>query len=295
MDECVLAIDFSHEKIEAAFVSGEGWVNAQADLPLASLAAGEARPAGKLVSLLANKAKAAPLALKSAIVSLACGLGPDGTRAVNHPAAAWLDDYPLAEELRAALGVPVRLIRRSHALLFYDLETLEIPPDSLVIGCYIDLHFDNAIWYRDGPLSGRNRASGNIAHLTLHGREDACFCGRRGCVDLYGAGVRLRQIHTMIFPETPLGEIFVRLGDHPILREYLAMMAYPVAVEADILAPDFIVIGGGIPAMPGFPRDRLREEIVRQSPALEARILPSASDAASGVACAGRYAFKRGF
>jgi allose kinase len=171
---------------------------------------------------------------------------------------------------------------------------LALPDDALTVGCYVDLHYDNAVWYRGGPLLSRNRTSGNISHLTIHGREDVCFCGRSGCVDLYGAGIRLRQIHRMIFPDTSIEEIFLQLGDHPILQDYLSMMAYPIAMEASILDPDFVVLGGGILAMQDFPRRRLEEEIIRQSYIPGGRtttFLPSAADAAGGLACVGRYAF----
>ncbi|MDR2391005.1 MAG: ROK family protein [Planctomycetota bacterium] len=295
METCIFTMEITSGSVRAAFVSPDRQISDLTVLNLDNFSGDPSEQPEKLLALLTAKARTAPARLTSAILLMGCDIDRRGTRVTNHPTAEWLIDFPLAKSLSDALGVPVAMQRRSLAFLSLDMEMLDLPRDCLAIGCYVGTHIENAVWYRGGPIAGRNGTAGNIAHLAVHGREDACFCGKNGCVDIYGAGLRLRQIHTMIFPDTELEEIFLRLGDHPILRDYLSMMAYPIAMETNLLDPDFIIIGGWIPAMPGFPFKQLEEEIARfcylPGDGAGPIILPSAVEPAKALAWIGRSAF----
>jgi allose kinase len=263
MDTCVFTVEITSGSVRAAFVSPDRRISGLAVFDLDKFSGEPSDQPEKLIALLAAKARNTPAPIDSAFLLMGCDIDREETRVTNHPAASWLVGYPLANSLSAALNVPASMRRRSQAFLSLDMETLDLPKDCLAVGCYVGSHIENAVWYRGAPIAGRNGIAGNIAHFVVHGREDACFCGKNGCIDMYGAGRRLRQIHSMIFPDTELEEIFLRLGDHPILRDYLSMMSYPIAMESNLLDPDFVIIGGWIPAMPGFPRKQLEEEIVR--------------------------------
>ena len=296
-DDWIFAIDFSHEDMTASFVSAEGREEGTAGFDLCDFVAGESRPLDKLLALLAAKAKTAPGPLRAAALSLPCDLDPQRRTVTNFPEAGWLNGQPLPEIVEKALEVPALMERRAVVSLCYDRIMLGLPEDGLIVGCYIDMHYENALWYCGAPLVGRNGTAGTIAHMTIHDREDNCFCGKTGCVDLYGAGIRLRQMHTMIFPDTRLDELFVRHGEHPLVRDYLTMMAYPIAIEANILDPDYIILGGSIPGMPGFPRQFLESEIsrlsYRPSPEQTTRFLPSSCGGMAGVLCLAQYAFQK--
>ena len=43
------------------------------------------------------------------------------------------------------------------------------------------------------------------------------------------------------------------------LRDFVDMMAIVVATEVNILDPDYMILGGGVFAMKGFPMDYLTE------------------------------------
>lgn len=296
-EDWIFAIDFSHEDMTAAFVSSDGREEGTAGFDLCDFVAGDSAPLDKLLALLAAKAKTAPGPLRAAALSLPCDLDPQRRLVNNFPEAGWLDGQPFPEAVEKALDLPAIMERRAVAQLCYDRIMLGLPETAMIVGCYIDTHYENAIWHCGAPLVGRNGLAGNIAHMTIHDREDSCFCGKTGCVDLYGAGIRLRQMHTMIFPDTPLEDLFVRHGDHPIVRDYLTMMAYPIAIEANILDPDYIILGGRIPGMRGFPRQFLENEICRlsyhSSPDQTTQFLPSTCAGVPGVMCIAQYAFQK--
>ena len=131
--------------------------------------------------------------------------------------------------------------------------------------------------------------------MPIHGREDNCHCGKLGCVELYGAGIRLRQLHSLIFPDIAFDEIFTRQSSHPLLQNFIAMMAHPLAVEANILDPDFVILGGLVPAMPDFPRAEIEEQVRMQTyypePSASLTLLASAIRDGDKVVAAAQYAF----
>ncbi|MCD7897817.1 MAG: ROK family protein [Planctomycetaceae bacterium] len=293
----IFAIDFTSVDMTAAFVSPDGLEEGTAGFDLADFQAGESDPLDKLITLLMAKARVDGRPYRAAAVTLPCDLDAERKHIINFPQAAWLNDTLLPEVLQGVLNVPVVMERRAVAMLAYDRVMLGLPEDSLILGCYVDMHYDSAFWVHGGPVLGRNGAAGNIAHMTIHDREDLCFCGKAGCVDLYGAGVRLNQLHTMIFPDTPLDELFVRHGDHPIVVDYLSMMAYPIAIEANVLDPEFLIIGGQIPGMRGFPRSVLEEAVVRLgyrpesgASTYQRTVLPSTVTPDTGRLCASMFA-----
>ena len=291
----IFAIDFTHEGMTAAFVSPDGQEEETAGFDLCDFLAGESNALDKLVTLLTMKARAAGGDMAGVAVSMPCDLDPKRERIVNYPQAAWLNDKPLPAILSESLGVPVVMERRAIVSLSYDRIMLGLPEDCLAVGCYVDTHYDSAIWHNGRMLLGKNGSAGNIAHMTIEGREDNCFCGKSGCVDLYGAGLRVRQMHSMIFPDMPFAELFEKQEDHPIVRDYISTMAYPIAIEANILDPDFLILGGSIPSMRGFPRKVLEEQVLRQcyrpAESHAATFMASMASSSPGVVCAAQYAY----
>lgn len=292
-DGCIFAIDITSDTLTAAFVYADGREEGSSGFDLADFMTGETGHLEKMVSLLAAKARTAAAPIRTVAVAIPCDLSPDRRTVVNFPHALWLNNQPLAEILEGALSAPVVMERRAVTMLCCDHALLGLPADALVVGCYVDTHYDNAIWYCGKPLLGKNGMAGNIGHMTIQEREDNCFCGKLGCVDLYGAGLRLNQLHNMIFPDTPREDLFVKHGDHPIVQDYLSMMAYPIAIEANILDPDFLILGGSIPAMRGFPRATLEDAIRRHcyypAPSTGLVFLPSEASHLPGTSALAMY------
>ncbi len=296
-DDSIFAIEITSDELTAAFVYPDGTEKGTASFDLADFRAGEARPLDKLIGLLQAKVRMGRENIAGVVLMLSCALDGKRERIVLFPNATWLNDQPLGQMLRDALEVPVVMERRSLALLTCDRAMLGLPENCLAIGCYVETHYDAAIWHNGGVVTGLNGTAGDIAHLAIQGREDTCFCGKAGCVNLYGAGGRLRQIQNMIFPDTPMEQLFVLHGDHPIVLDYLEMMAYPIAMGMNFLDPDYLIVGGKIPQMPGFPREVLYQEIKRHLYRPESdhanrqeTILDSTMGMISGVASAAMYA-----
>lgn len=85
--------------------------------------------------------------------------------------------------------------------------------------------------------------------------------------------------------------------EDPVLREYVERLAVPVAAEINLFDPDYVVLGGGVLQMQGFPMDLLQECIRRHTrkplPYEELKLVRSMASQESGVIGAGMYAFSR--
>lgn len=293
-EELTLAMDFTGETLTAGFVSADGASSGTARLDLADFLAGTDAPLEKLSALLAAKIRTAPADVALLALSMGCDISADRKTILDFPGAIWLNGHNLADFLQNALGRPVVIERRAATFLAFDQAFLDLPRDGILVGCYVDSAYDNAIWCRGGILHGRSGSAGNIGHMPVHEREDNCHCGKVGCIELYGSGHRLRQMHSLIFPDIPFEELFVHHSEHPLLRDFLRMMAYPIAVEANILDPDFIVLGGLVPNMAGFPRGEMEQAIRDQChypyPAREFSLVFSSIGDADRIVATARYA-----
>ncbi|MDR3212100.1 MAG: ROK family protein [Planctomycetota bacterium] len=219
-------------------------------------------------------------------------LTPDRRGVVNFPTAPRLDDVRLADIMEQRFGIPARLDLRSATFLKQDRLAFDLAPSSLCFGCYVGDTYESATWCQNTIHRGKNTRAGNIGHMPIHGREDTCYCGKNGCVELYGSGYRLKQMHSLIFSDIPLEEIFARHARHPLLLDFLHMMIYPVAVVAKFLDPDFIVLGGFVPSMPGFPLPLLEEELQQQTGDPTLTLYPSGVTQSNSLACIGHQGLK---
>ena len=290
-------MDFAGDNLTAGFVSESFEITGVSKLDLANFMAGDEPPVDKLISLLAAKMGAAPGEISVIPLALDCDLSPDRRSVVNIHKASWLNGLPLADMLENALGKPAVLERRAQVFLNYDRITLGLPEDALIIGCYINDGYENAIWARGGMICGKSGAAGNISHMPIHDREDNCYCGRMGCICLYGGGTRLKQIHSLIFSDIPIEELFVQHSGNPILQDFLKMMIYPLAVEANLLDPDYLILGGQIPTMPEFPFEDteylLQTQTYHPFPSRYIRITPSIIKGDESLVCIGYFGFAK--
>lgn len=177
------------------------------------------------------------------------------------PNVAFMENLPVAETLERAFRLPIFLERDVTLALEYDCGHFRIPPDGIVCGFYFGTGIGNAIAVDGRPLSGRHGTAGELGHIPVDGNREVCGCGNVGCMETLAGGRYLAQLQKERWPEINIGDLFVAHGQDPLLRQFVDRMAMAVATEINILDPGYILIGGGIPAMAGFPREELLERI----------------------------------
>lgn len=100
-----------------------------------------------------------------------------------------------------------------------------------------------AILNENGILPGDHVRSGEVGHITIEPDGDMCYCGKKGCFDIYGSAKRLEEEACC-----KLAEFFKRLpegreSDLLIFERYLDYLAIAVNNVRMLLDCD-IIIGG---------------------------------------------------
>ena len=103
----------------------------------------------------------------------------------------------------------------------------------------------------DGSIHhGRNNIAGEWGHHVLHQKGLNCYCGKKGCVEMYISGPALEKRWTEITGKTQtLSKIVKNLKTPDELtwkNEFLENFGSSLANVIDIVDPDAIVLGGGV-------------------------------------------------
>ena len=183
-----------------------------------------------------------------------------------------MQNLPIADYLEDLLGIPTVIDRDVNNLLRYDMRSLEVPTDGIIIGCYIGTGLGNAIGIDGRILVGKHGVAGELGHLPTLGLKGICGCGNVGCIETVASGRYFAEMARTTFPKTPLERVMREHLDHPAIADFLHHVAIPIAAEINILDPDAVILGGGVVAAEGFPRARLEAEVR----ALTRKPLPSA-------------------
>ena len=97
---------------------------------------------------------------------------------------------------------------------------------------------------------GRTNIAGEWGHHVLHQNGLDCYCGKKGCVEMYISGPALEKRWTEITGKTQtLSKIVSNLETPDDLmwkKEFLENFSSSLANVIDILDPDAIVLGGGV-------------------------------------------------
>ena len=231
----------------------------------------------------------------------AVGVGIPGTlsrdcrRVLNVPNIPALNGLPLADILSERAGMPVKLRNDTVMLLSGDMLRLGLPEEGLVLGVYVGTGLGSAVFLDGRPLPGRNGLN-ELGHFPIPGRREPCTCGGRGCAENLVSGRRLQALRGEKWPDTHISDLFPAMAGSPELAEFLDAAACLLAGAVNLLDPEALVIGGGVPAMRGFPREELaravREKAMHPEPAEGLRIVWSPGGDETGVLGAARLAMR---
>ncbi|MGQ9367780.1 ROK family protein [Azospirillum sp. ST 5-10] len=180
-------------------------------------------------------------------------------RAANLP---WLDGRPLAGDLAAALGRPVRLANDANCFALSEAADGAAAGAGIVFGAVLGTGVGGGIVVDGRILAGANAIAGEWGHTPLPWRTPAdgpvaaCGCGRLGCLEtvLSGAGLsRLHAHHTGRDLAPPAIAAAAAAGDagaRASLAGHADALARALAGVVNLLDPEVVVVGGGLSALP---------------------------------------------
>lgn len=219
-------------------------------------------------------------------------------KVLQAPNLRFMERLPVVEGLSGALKLPVFVERDVTMALCYDVEKYHVPEEGrMVCGIYFGTGIGNAINVDGEPLLGKNGTAGELGHIPVDGSEVPCGCGSVGCMEALAGGKYLARLQKDRYPGTSVGDLFLEHGGEAPLKQFVDRMAAAVATEVNILDPDWVLVGGGVPNMAGFPRETLDERIKfhtrKPFPAESLTVIYTEDEPEKSVVGAARYAWRR--
>ena len=169
---------------------------------------------------------------------------------------------PVAAPVEAVLGVPVALINDARAFGLAELRLGAGRGVSSLIGLTLGTGVGGVVAVDGHVLEGHDGTAGELGHQTIDPDGPWCNCGNRGCLEAYA---RADQIAAACGTATvEAAATAARAGDVRALAGLAEVGRYlgiGIANAVTMLAPDRVVIGGGISAAGDLLLDSIRAEL----------------------------------
>jgi len=182
------------------------------------------------------------------------GAESKATGLIKNANSTWLIGQPLRRDLEAALGRPVRIMNDANCFALSEATDGAAAGAEVVFGVILGTGVGGGIVVRGQVLSGINAIAGEWGHNPMPGEHHrpACYCGRKGCVELYLSGPGMARDHRQqggaaLSPEQIVAQ--AAAGDaecEATLARYEQRLARALATVINVVDPDVIVLGGGL-------------------------------------------------
>lgn len=245
-----IGVDFGGTKIEAAALDAQGRFQARVRA---------ASPGDYAASLEAVRDLVAAAEREAGVGAASVGVGIPGSPSpasglIRNANTTHLNDKPLQTDLEAVLGRPVRLANDANCFALSEATDGAGAAADVVFGVIIGTGCGAGVTVGRRVLAGHNGIAGEWGHTPLPWPRPeelpgpGCFCGRRNCLENWISGPGFARAHgtgqdaVAIVAAAEAGDAAARAS----LDAYVDRLARGLAVIADILDPDAIVLGGGM-------------------------------------------------
>jgi fructokinase len=177
------------------------------------------------------------------------------TQLIKNANSTWLIGRPLADDLARLLDRPVKLANDANCFALSEATDGAGAGADVVFGVILGTGTGAGVVVHGRVLTGANAIAGEWGHNPLPAPTDderpgpACYCGRRGCVEVFLSGPGLARDYRdgalaakEIAARAAGGEALALAA----LARYEERLARALADVINILDPDVIVLGGGL-------------------------------------------------
>ncbi len=271
MEPVFLGVDIGGTKVAAGLVDARGRILAKARVPMVSrgdAAAGLRSVESAIAAALQAQAGkgTAPAAIG---ISSPGPLDPERGVVLNPPNLPCWRNFPLAQEIQKAHGLPTRIDNDANAAAL--AEALwgagagyrYVFYATLGTGIGTGLVLDGRIYH------GRTGAAVEAGHISLDYRGPRCGCGKRGCIEALASGpaIAQRARERLAAAGADAAKLLESAGGDPqavtaeavaaawragdplataVLRETADLLAIWLGDVIDVLEPEVIIFGGGM-------------------------------------------------
>lgn len=219
-------------------------------------------------------------------LSLASLMDRERTFCYSSPNIRGFDNIPLKAILEEKWDFPVYMERDVNTSLLYEMWKNHLPGEGILVGVFIGTGLGNAMCIDGKVYKGNTGSSCELGHIPVPGLEEMCGCGKPGCIELRACGKVLARMAEEEYG-CPVEEIFLKYGAEEKVRDVVKMCALATAAEVTILDPVGVILGGGVPKMPGFPleyfEETVRENLRYPNPRNSLKIIAASGDPESGI------------
>jgi glucokinase len=199
---------------------------------------------------------------------------------IDSPNLTW-SDVPLASMLEKELKCPVILSNDVDTGVYGEYAAGAAKNARCVVGVFPGTGVGGGCIYEGKIIRGKTNSCMEIGHIQVLPDGPLCGCGQRGCLEAVSsrlaiaaaaaaAAFRGEAPHLLAEAGTDLAEIrsgaiaaAIDAGDkavEKIVRDAAAWIGVGVSVLVNLLAPDVVLLGGGlVEAMPGLFRKQVEE------------------------------------
>jgi len=186
------------------------------------------------------------------------------------------ESYGLANEIEAALGVPVTVENDVHAAAVGAYESLRLEgqsPESLAL-VSIGTGIGAGVVVKGALLRGARGMAGEIGHVVVDGSGVMCRCGQRGCLEAVAAGPAISRAWPKGVNGTAATALFGAASDGDAAEEKVAgRIAGHLTTALIWLAATYdtevIVLAGGVSGAGDPFLEAVRQQIGRRGVASE--------------------------
>jgi len=187
------------------------------------------------------------------------------TGLVKNANSTWLNGRPLERDLEGRLGRPVRVMNDANCFALSEATDGAAAGAEVVFGVILGTGVGGGIVVDGRCLSGANLIAGEWGHNPLpwltpdEQPGPPCYCGKRGCVEVWLSGPGFERDHAQHAGVTLSGQEIVGAaarGDAAAaatLARYHDRLSRALASLINVLDPDVVVLGGGMSNIAGLP------------------------------------------
>jgi fructokinase len=180
------------------------------------------------------------------------------TGLVKNANSVWMNGRPFEKDMSAALQLEVRCANDANCFTVSEATDGAARGYGVVFGVIIGTGCGGGVSLHGHVHNGPNGLAGEWGHIPLpwaSGDEvpgPLCYCGRRGCLEMWISGTGLEHDFANVTGRKLLGAEIVAAaagGDaeaEDALLRHEDRMARGLAVVVNVLDPDVIVLGGGL-------------------------------------------------
>lgn len=182
----------------------------------------------------------------------------ESTGLVKNANSTWINGRPFREDLSRAMDREVRCANDANCLAVSEATDGSVAGVPVVFAVIMGTGCGGGIALHGRVHAGRNGIAGEWGHMPLpfmNAKEFPgadCYCGHNGCLETWISGTGFESDYERVVGERLHGKDIVANARAGEVKAVAALdrlqdrLARGLAVIADVLDPDAIVIGGGL-------------------------------------------------